>query len=126
MYNLLVNLTPHTVHLFTALSGDVPTAIPSDGVARVTEISVPAMDSPIRWDQFGDSGMHQDVPLVTKGYGAVTGLPEPRPYTLFIVSTIVQSACPSRQDLVAPHDIVRDSAGAILGCRGFSRAATHG
>lgn len=114
----LVNLTPHTVHLFTL--GDVPTAIPSAGIARVTELVVDSVDGPIKWDRFGDSGI-QDVPLVSKGYGAVTGIPEPRPYTLYIVSAIVQAACPQRTDLVAPHDIVRDSSGNIRGCRGFSR-----
>jgi hypothetical protein len=115
----LINLTPHTVHLFTALSSESPTAIPSTGIARVAEICFPS--KPLAWDPSADSGMHLSVPLVSKGYGDVTGLPDTRLDTLYIVSAIVQAACPDRADLVAPHDIVRDASGAILGCRAFSR-----
>lgn len=125
---ILINLTPHTVNLFTSLDrgspdSDPPIAIPSTGIARVTELCAPS--HPIAWDPFNDCGMHLSIPLVSKGYGEVTGLPAPTPGTLYIVSAIVQAACPDRADLVAPHDIVRDAAGAITGCRAFSRPAVR-
>jgi hypothetical protein len=126
MFNYLRNLTPQTIHLFTSLGGDTPTGIPSTGVARVTEVVVLAPEGPIRCDVFGDGIVLQDVPLVAKGYGAVEGLPEPQPYTAYIVSAIVQAACPDRRDLVAPYDIVRGPDGQIRGCRGFSRPARSG
>lgn len=111
----LVNLTPHTVNVM----GLISSPIQSSGVARCDEITTPEPD--IQHDYHGDAGMHVPVALVRKRYGNVTGLPDPRLHTLYIVSTIVQQACPGRDDLVAPHDIVRDAEGVIVGCRGFSR-----
>jgi hypothetical protein len=115
----LVNLTPHTIHLHTPHSGE-PLALESRGEARCAEIVDDR--NPIQFDYFGDSGMHMDVPLVAKRWGAVTGLPEAKPHTLYIVSTVVQSACPERPDLIAPHDIVRDGQGRVIGCRAFALA----
>ncbi len=115
----LVNLTPHTVHLLGPMNPEsCPLPIESEGVARAEELTT--NQSPIRHDYFRDAGMHVDVPLVTKRFGAVTGLPDPKPHTLYIVSTVVQAACPERKDLVAPHDVVRDDAGRVIGCRAFA------
>lgn len=115
----LVNLTPHTIHLQLPDGGNID--IPSTGEARAAEICIPAPD--LQYDHFGDGGMHINVPLVSKRFGDVTGLPESRPHTLYIFSTVVQSACLGRRDLVAPHDMLRDDKGRVTGCRSFSFSA---
>lgn len=54
-------------------------------------------------------------------FGKVVGLPTTNEGTFFVVSRLVMAACPSREDLVAPNDLVRDEQGRIIGCRSFSR-----
>lgn len=116
MYCMLINLTPHTINLHTGLG---VASIPSDGEARASEETTETVT--LGWDQFGDCGMSQDVPLSVKRYGSVTGLPDPRQHVLYIVSTLVQQACPHRTDLVSPDQVIRDAGGRVVGCRGVYR-----
>ena len=51
--------------------------------------------------------------------GKVEGLPQEQKEKCFIVSSKVRAACPKRQDLLVPTDIVRSPEGKIIGCRGF-------
>lgn len=39
--------------------------------------------------------------------------------TYYLVSQLVKSALPSRKDLLAPDEVVRDEKGNIIGCRSF-------
>lgn len=78
------------------------------GPARVAVVEEPA-------------GEHGGVPLSRPRYGEVTGLPEPEPGVLLIVSMLVQQACPGRDDLVIPSGVIRDDAGVIIGCRSLGR-----
>lgn len=112
----LINLTPHAIVLHHP--SFAPITIDSTGGARAREITSELDD--IRWDPHGDSGMHINVSLVAKRFGDVTGLPEPKDGVLYVVSTVVQTALPSRCDLVTPHDLMRDANGKVVGCRGFA------
>ena len=96
-----VNLTPHRVVVV-----DGPTLLPSGQVARCTTTSSPA-------------GQHGGVGLSRTVFGEVVGLPDPIPGVLFIVSALVRSAVLDRHDVASPGDLVRDSAGAVVGCLGF-------
>lgn len=116
MSTILLNYTPHTIHLH---AGPGVQTIPSSGEARAAEIALSSVALPT--DPFGDGGMVVDVPLALKRYGDVTGLPLPRADTLYIVSTLVQQACPDRADLVSPDLVIRDSAGRVTGCKGLYR-----
>lgn len=118
MSYVLLNYTPHTVHLHAG-----PGVMPYEslGEARATEITTLSAEFPT--DPFGDGGMCVHVPLASKRYGDVTGLPEPKPDTLYIVSTLIQQACPDRADLVSPDGIIRDPLGRVTGCKGFYRLA---
>ena len=116
MYCMLMNYTPHTIHLQTPLG---MAAIRSDGEARVSEEVSEVIT--LGWDEYGDCGMSQSVPLAVKRYGAVSGLPEPRQHVLYIVSTLVQLACPHRSDLVSPDQVIRDAGGRVIGCKGVYR-----
>jgi hypothetical protein len=117
-YCILLNYTPHPVRLHTGLG---ESTIESQGEARAAEITSDTIT--LGWDQYGDCGMSQDVPLAIKRYGDVTGLPEPQEHVLYIVSTLVQQALPQRSDLVSPDRVIRDEQGRVTGCRGFYRLA---
>ena len=56
------------------------------------------------------------VPIYSTAYGAVTGLPRPNDGVGYLVSALVRSAAPERRDLYSPADLVRDSAGIVVGC----------
>lgn len=110
----LVNLTPHVVRLI----GDDATVelAPAGPPARLVLL-------PDQVDGFVQVGP-VTVPLKrTAASSEVTGLPDPRPGVLFIVARALAEALPHRDDLVYPHDAVRDSAGVVIGCRSLARPA---
>ena len=93
-----VNLTPHDV-VFKKIDGSLET-IQSSGVARVsTSFKVLRV---VRGIVFGETT-----------YGEITGLPDPQPDTLFIVSLPLLKAAPDRTDLIAPNDCVRNEQGLV-------------
>jgi hypothetical protein len=93
---MFINLTPHVIHLPTC------SIAPSGQLARCTEVTSP-------------TGIFEGVTLVRRSYGAVTGLPDPQPDVLYIVSMLVRVACSERRDLASPGDLVRDNDGNIIG-----------
>ena len=47
-------------------------------------------------------------------------LPAPAPDTIYVVSALALNGVPAdRKDVVAPKQVVRDTNGTIIGCRGF-------
>lgn len=97
----IINLTPHTINL--SING-VMTPIPSTGLARCSEVTE-------------EVGTVFGVRFVRKSFGEVTGLPEPKANTIYIVSAIVLNALNgSRDDVFIPADCVRDEQGRIVGC----------
>jgi len=100
---MFINLTPHTVVI---MDGETISIAPSGTVARCASVATPV-------------GSFDEVPLSRTTYGAVEGLPAPEPGTMFVVSALVRLACPDRWDLGSPGDLVRDGAGAVVGCRGL-------
>lgn len=60
------------------------------------------------------------LPIYQKSFGAVENLPAPKADTYYIVSAMIASACPKRDDLLVPR-VVRDENGRIIGCDGFYR-----
>jgi hypothetical protein len=98
----IVNLTPHSLNLVTA--NGVVSVPPSGTVARCATTSTPA-------------GEVEGVPLVRTVYGEVAGLPDPADGTLFVVSALVRSAVPGRNDVASPGDLIRDGSGNVTGCR---------
>ena len=60
------------------------------------------------------------IPISSSSYGEVVDLPAPQVGVYYIVSRLVMSACPNRQDLLVPNDLVRDEAGRVIGCRSLA------
>ena len=101
----LVNLTPHAVTIVLP-SGDTVTLPPSGTVARCSTSSEVV-------------GEVNGIPVSRVSYGEVVGLPEATEGVIFIVSALVRSAVPHRKDVASPGDLVRDAAGAVVGCKGL-------
>lgn len=107
----LKNYTPHTITVFDKL-GNKLESFPSQGVARVKETSNEAGRVVVGF---------LDIPLVTKTYTEIEGLPEPEQSVKYIVSKMVLDAS-DRNDLIAPdtgEGVVRDETGKILGVNQF-------
>jgi hypothetical protein len=113
MTERFVNLTPHNVYVQVETDSEDLTAYRQNGVifasgsvARVSTRNVRA-------------GVVGGIPVFRQEYGAVVGLPDPEESVYYIVSAIVRTALPSRKDLVSPGDLVRNSAGEVVGCGSF-------
>lgn len=107
----IVNLTPHTVNIVNEAGATVATIAPSGFVARVATKSEKVRET--------ESG----IPLFATRYGQVTGLPEPEPDTIYIVSGMLLASVPHRTDVWQPGELLRDEAGRVVGCVGLSRPA---
>ncbi len=108
----IVNLTPHVLN-FMPEGPDGPTVTipPSGQVARcatsrvqVGTVTVDGITVPVNRTQFGE----------------VTGLPDPQPDTIFVVSAVVAQAVPNRPDVFIVDDAVRDEHGRIIGARALA------
>ena len=98
----MINLTPHKISIVVS---DGTIEIPPSGqVARCAAVQTAAGDA-------------NGIPLVRQVFGQVESLPEQEQGTIFIVSALVRAAESTRPDLASPGDLVRDSAGAVVGCR---------
>lgn len=107
----IVNLTPHAVNIVDS-NDSVAITIPASGnVARCSQtISV-----------IGSLTLNSVViPISASSYGEVVDLPAPQDGVYYIVSRLVMSACPARQDLLVPNDLVRNDAGQVIGCRSLA------
>lgn len=100
----LINLTPHTIN-------EVTTGVqiaPSGRVARVKATTE-------------KTGEFAGFPIFESVWGEVEGLPEPQPDTMYIVSALALNAAPTRKDILAPGNLVRNEQGQPIGCVGFRR-----
>ena len=105
----IVNLTPHAITIVGAgLDGKDLVIEPSGELARVAA----------RTEVFGN--MH-GIPLTHTVYGEVEGLPDYDGNTVYIVSSMVASRAPYRDDIFIPNESVRDEAGRIIGCKSLGR-----
>ena len=104
----LINLTPHTINIFSPEGEELLTIKPSGDVARVDVTMV------------GSGTLPGPVPTFVATYGDIEGLPDPEPGKTFIVSGIVEAAC-DRPDVYAPGELLRDPDGRPKGCVGLKQ-----
>ena len=103
----IVNCTPHPIDV-ELVNGEMRTIPPSGILVRTQAVRTLAR-------------VIDDVPFYTTTYENVTGLPDPEPDTIYVVSGLTLTALAgSRPDVVAPADLLRDNTGAVIGCRGFT------
>lgn len=102
----IINLTPHDVHVM--MKDGTTVTIPSSGVARCSETEHLV-------------GCVNGIPVLEKHFGAVEGMLPIDGDTIYIVSMLVARNLVLQDNVVFPNDVVRDSKGAIVGCRSFAR-----
>lgn len=106
----LSNGTPHGIDIVDD-AGNVILSIPSTRVIRC-EAKAEQRD-PISVGEV-------NVPTVVTTFGE-SNLPPQEDGVYWVVSQIVKSAHPDRDDLLVPADLVRDEEGRIIGCRALGR-----
>jgi hypothetical protein len=106
----ILNLTAHDVTLVGENDAEQMTLPRHGPSARV----VLAGDSPC--GRFFIAGLQVHV-VRTAATQQIVGLPDRRSGVLLIVSRMVAAAAPDRDDLVFPHDSVRDDRGTVIKCR---------
>jgi len=107
----LINLTPHEIRLWVQQPEGLLLIPPARQAARVA----------VRRESVGHidaAGM--SIPLARTIYGEIEGLPDPKPGTLYIVSSLVAAAARERDDLLIPDELVRDEQGRVIGARGLA------
>ena len=108
----IVNLTPHALNLMPGgPDGPTVTIPPSGQVARC------AVDR-VQVDTVTVDGI--TIPVNQTRFGAVSGLPNPQPDTIYVVSAIVAQAAPDRADVYIVDDAVRDEQGRVIGARALA------
>ena len=102
----VINLTGHVINDAMAFM-----TYPAEKrrVARVDKTNVPVA-------QTEDGGLIYEI-----RYKSISGLPEPRVGTKYIVSSHVLNAALAggRNDCIAVNDVIRGKDGNVMGCKGF-------
>lgn len=100
----IINMTPHPVNILDDANNQIMVIPASGNLIRLKASTV-------------DAGWTVDDIRVTKTvFGNPEGLPEYEFGTFYIVSQLVKSALPSREDLLVPAEVQRDTNGNIIGC----------
>jgi hypothetical protein len=103
----IINLTPHEIIVESGIYAGVYPA--SGQLARIEE----------KLSTGGDG-----TEIVTYS-SKITGLPDPRPGTVYVVSTMTAMAAvpTNRTDIMAPYGVTRDADGRIVGTKQLVRVA---
>ncbi len=104
---MLLNLTGHDVNILSGY-GAVLIAPSGPSVRVQTEYREVAT-------------IDDSIPMLEVYNQHVTDRPEPRANTFIIVSNYVLTACPDRNDLLSPKELIKDRTGRTIGCRGLGR-----
>lgn len=114
---MLVNLTPHDLNFYAKDDRLIFT------LAKSVELP------PVRVKKSLDflrtvTTSEVEIPLFQAKFNEVENLPPVKEDTCYIVSSLALQAIkeqhPSRSDIYAPDDPVRDNSGAIIGCRALT------
>ena len=103
-----INLTPHDLNVKNT-SGEMVLIPKSGRTARLLVSRTP---------QAHIGGFATAAPV----FGEIEGLPPHEDGTTFVVSALVAERA-GRDDVVAPGELLRDEAGIVIGCNGFTRVA---
>ena len=106
----LKNFTPHNVVI--VINDERKIVIPSDGIARVTEVKTVAPSIDV------DGAI---IETFKSSFGEVENLPPQEDGVMVIVSAMAASAAKDRNDLLVPGELVRDNDGNIIGCKSLRR-----
>lgn len=103
----IINLTPHAITFLDGNNSVLATIEPSGVVARASQTRERVSEV-------------NGIVVNQCSYGAVTGLPDPQPETIYLVSALTAQACRDRNDVFITDDAVRNESGQIIGCRAIA------
>ena len=106
---MIINATPHAVNLLDENNQEVKTWPKGELSIRLKVETVSAEPLP------------DGTPTTRTQYGEPEGLPDYEEGIYYIVSQLVKSALPNRNDLLVPAEVQRDTDGNIIGCRSLGR-----
>ncbi len=112
---ILKNYTPHEINLYLGNGDNIN--LPSAGIARCTE-EIDNLDViPVQINN-----IQIPVPLIQKRFGHIIDLPPPESGIIYIVSVVVAQAAAAhgRMDVVFPGELVRNTAGQIIGTKSLA------
>lgn len=115
---MIVNLTPHPMHVYPA---DCPDRIERDTVEPSWVLPACVRPPRLGETEIGLPWQVAGVPVVDIAFGVGEGLPPRQPGVFLVVSRPVAMVNRDRTDLLVPHEVVRDLGGSTLGCRAFGR-----
>ena len=124
---MIINCTPHDMAIY-----NISDLILNNGRLYLHEKAgmeypeplrvYPAAKEPARMHFVqGDPGMADGILVFRWAPYGITGLPDAKPGTYYIVSKILAQACPEREDLIFPGTLVYDAEDNVGGCIDFSR-----
>ena len=105
----LVNKCPHEIKLYDE-AGQHVCDLPPDG----TPVRVSAERRLVGRTEEG-------VPIFSTIYSHLDGVPPKIEGVAYVVSGLVVSACPEREDFYQPGELLRDSQGNVVGAVGVTR-----
>ena len=103
----IVNCTPHAIN-FVNDAGEVIRTIEPSGILPRVSSSIEVV------------GEIDGIPDESTSYGEVVDLPEKQDGVILVVSAMVASRLPDRDDLRIPGRQVRNDRGQIIGCKSLS------
>lgn len=121
---MVINLTPHDVNIYRSSDcylqdGDLYLREDTDPQPLLV---YPATNEPARVTFVHEpSGMVDGILVYRWAPHEITGLPDSKPGTYYIVSKMLAQACPEREDLIFPSTLVYDADERIVGCIDFYR-----
>ncbi|MEV0133692.1 hypothetical protein AB0H83_35170 [Dactylosporangium sp. NPDC050688] len=121
---MIVNLTPHPLHLYPA---GTPDRVEPGTVTCLKVIPPSTQHQPARLTQrvLHEEDLGEDIPVERVAFAPdgdpTSALPGPVPGTWYVVSLVVGLAAADRDDLLVPHEHVRDTTGVIVGSRKLAR-----
>lgn len=124
---MIVNLTPHDVAIYNTTvcilnSGRLYLHEKADMEYPEPLRVYPAANEPARVHFVqGDPGTADGILVYRWAPYGITGLPDAKPDTYYIVSKMLAQACPEREDLIFPGTVVYDAEDHVVGCIDFSR-----
>jgi hypothetical protein len=112
---MLINLTPHPIRFCDSDGLEIALVAPSGQTARIDTMRAPSGDGAVTVDG-------ATIPIEGAWYGELSGLPEQQDGVLYVVPLLTALAAPAdRDDLLVPHQQVRDQEGTVVGCAALGR-----
>jgi len=126
----LVNLTNQTIYFYPAESVDLKTPVKQSDAILVTKRSIEVHStghakveiSRVEMQNARIKGKNKSIPIGVGNYGVVSGIPEEKQNTIYIVSQLVYNAAHhTRKDIFMIDKPIRTESGQIIACRALSR-----